>query len=188
MTLLLRITLLFGMFHDAIAFHPATTERHTLLGAALRAGSCLGHRNRWRRLDFFGRPEQVSCCPGNIFAVQGDRPWRCTHAQCAHAMGIDVDHMDYLGLTQAIPPAYGHLVFAQMCMDICAREYGVPRWTFDEMQADKARARREMGAWVGGAGLASGDAALVFGVGRGEIPDEAVDEGTAPPGSSAATL
>jgi hypothetical protein len=43
-----------------------------------------------------------------------------------------------------------------------------------------------MGAWVGGAGLASGDAALGFGAGRGETPDEAADEGAVAASSSPA--
>ena len=67
---------------------------------------CLGDRRRWR-LDPFGRPELRECCSGNLWAVQGDKPFRCTTAECAAAMGIDPDHMDYEGLAQAVPPAYG---------------------------------------------------------------------------------
>ena len=36
--------------------------------------------------------------------------------ECAAAMDIDVGHMDYERLAQSVPPSYGRLVFAQMCM------------------------------------------------------------------------
>ena len=55
----------------------------------LRARCCLGARRRWRRLDVFGRPERAPCCAGNIFAVQGTSPWRCSADECADAMGVD---------------------------------------------------------------------------------------------------
>ena len=76
-------------------------------GLALRKGTCLGLRRRWRRLDPFGRPSLCDCCNGNLWAVQGDKPLRCTVCECADAMGLDQDHMDYDGMAQAIPPAYG---------------------------------------------------------------------------------
>ena len=31
-------------------------------------------------------------------------------------MGVDAGHMSYERLAQSVPPAYGQLVFAQMCM------------------------------------------------------------------------
>jgi hypothetical protein len=76
-------------------------------GNSLRERTCLGLRRRWRRLDPFGRPVMHDCCGGNIWAVQGDKPLRCSVAECERAMGVDSDHMDYVGLAQAIPPAYG---------------------------------------------------------------------------------
>ena len=80
-------------------------------GDLLRRGTCLGHRRRWRRLDPFGRPEMATCCEGNLWALQGDKPYRCTPCECASAMGVAPDHMTYEGLTQAIPPAYSQLIF-----------------------------------------------------------------------------
>ena len=133
----------------------------------LRARCCLGRRQRWRRVDAFGRPEPHECCRGNIFAVQGDKPWRCTLEECAVAMGLESGHMSYVGMSQAIPPAYGRFVFAQTCMSICVNEFGAPRWTFDDMLRDRGRARREMHAWLRGAGAAEGEAALAWGGARG---------------------
>ena len=57
-------------------------------GRALRKRTCLGRRRRWKRVDVFGRPEP-DCCGGNIFAIQGRTPWRCTTAECAAAMDVD---------------------------------------------------------------------------------------------------
>ena len=162
-------------------------------GREIRAGSCLGRRNRWRRCDRFGRPEPGYCCEGNVFAVQGDKPWRCTREECAEAMGLDAPHMSYVGMSQAIPPAYGSLVFAQMCMHVCATEFGAPRWTFDDVEADPREARRVLGSWLRGAGAAPGEAALSFGVGRAEATDAGAGagedatgwpEGPPPPGGT----
>ena len=151
------------------ASFPLHVDRVLLEGARrLRARSCLGARNRWRRVDTFGRPEEGACCAGNLFAVQGDKPWRCTREECAHAMGLDTDHMSYVGMSQATPPAYGSLVFAQSCMQVCVEEYGAPRWSYDDFEADPRGARRSMGAWLRGAGSAEGEAALEFGAGRAE--------------------
>ena len=124
-------------------------------GDELRRGACLGHRRRWRRLDPFGRPDLHDCCAGNLWAVQGDKPYRCTEAECAAAMGLDKDHMSYAGMTQAIPPAYAQLIFAQACMRDLEREFGVRPILFDEMARDPARCRREMAFLLAGAGEAS---------------------------------
>ena len=56
-------------------------------------------------------PESRPCCAGNLFAVQGTSPWRCSSADCAAAMGVDEGHMPYERLAQAVPPAYAQLVF-----------------------------------------------------------------------------
>ena len=69
----------------------------------LRARCCLGARRRWRRLDAFGRPERRPCCAGNIFAVQGTSPCRCTSTECADAMGVDRGAMAYDRLAQSLP-------------------------------------------------------------------------------------
>ena len=85
-------------------------------GLNLRRGTCLGGRRQWGRLDAFGRPAARCGCQGNLWAVQGTQPIGCTLAECAAAMGIDRDHMDFEGLTQAVPPVYGDYVFGQAAM------------------------------------------------------------------------
>ena len=121
-------------------------------GAALRARSCVGFRRRWRRLDPFGRPEMCDCCNGNLWAPQGDKPLRCSTVECARAMGVDDDHMDYEGLAQAIPPVYAQYIFGQACMREVEREFGIPAITYDEMLANRSSARRKMRHWLRGAG------------------------------------
>ena len=46
-------------------------------------------------------------------------------------MGVDEGHMSYERLAQSIPPAYGQLVFTQMCMWRAHR-----RWADAEFRAD----------------------------------------------------
>ena len=116
--------------------------------ARLRARCCLGARRRWRRFDLFGRPEQVPCCAGNTFAVQGTTPWRCTLGECAAAMGIDDGHMGYDRLAQSLPPAYIELVFSQMCMRTAHARFGAPVITFDEMMARPRECKRELARWL----------------------------------------
>ena len=128
-------------------------------GLKLRERTCLGERRRWRRLDEFGRPEGP-CCKGNIFAVQGTAPWKCTAAECAEAMGIDRDHMTYERLGQALPPSYTRLVWAQMCMAYAHDRWGVPVISFDEKEADPAWANRTMARWLRGAGDARVDSGV----------------------------
>ena len=131
-------------------------------GNELRKHTCLGFRRRWRRLDHFGRPEMRDCCSGNLWSVQGDKPLRCTECECADAMGMDRDHMSYEGMSQAIPPVYSRLVFAQACMRSVEREFGIEAITFDEMEADPGRARRLMAHWIEGAGGASPSQGVEF--------------------------
>lgn len=121
-------------------------------GHALRRRTCLGLRRRWRRLDTFGRPEMRDCCSGNIFSVQGDKPLRCTLCECSEAMGVDEDHMDYAGLSQAIPPDYAQLVFGQACMAECHRRFGIAPITFDEYEANPAVSARRMRHHLRGVG------------------------------------
>ena len=103
-------------------------------GDALRRHTCTGFRRRWRRIDPFGRPETRDCCRGNLWVVQGDKPLRCTRDECADAMGMDRDHMDYNGMAQAVPPIYGQWVFAIECMREVQGEFGLPVITFDEYE------------------------------------------------------
>ena len=131
-------------------------------GDRLRRGTCLGGRRRWRRLDSFGRPVLHECCSGNLWAVQGDKPLRCTTCECASAMGLDDDHMDYAGMAQAIPPAYGQLVFAQACMREVESEFGLPAITHDQMMEDPQVARARMSHWLRGAGGDAPDQGLEF--------------------------
>ena len=121
-------------------------------GDALRRRTCLGDRRRWRRLDPFGRPELSECCCGNLWAVQGDKPFRCTLAECAAAMEIDEHHMDYAGLSQAIPPVYSEYIFAQACMRQVEAEFGLEPITYDDYRARPSRSRRVMAHMLRGAG------------------------------------
>ncbi len=85
------------------------------------------------------------CCERpNLWAVQGDKPLRCTEAECARAMGLDAGHMDYLGMAQAVPPVYGQWVFAQACMRELEREFGIVAITYDELLAHPEQSRRQM--------------------------------------------
>ena len=131
-------------------------------GLRLRQQTCLGIRRRWRRIDPFGRPSQIDCCGGNLWAVQGDKPLRCTVCECADAMGLDTDHMDYAGMSQAIPPAYGEYVFAQAAMREVEKKYGLEAITFDDFLARPERSRRLMRHWLRGAGGAEPDQGVEF--------------------------
>ena len=126
----------------------------------LRARCCQGWRRRWRDLDAFGRPSGTSCCSGNTFALQGSFPWRCTLEECADAMGVDVGHMGYERLAQSIPPAYGELVFAQMCMARANSKFGVPSISFDDYLARPSESARILTRWLKGAGEAAPDIAV----------------------------
>ena len=129
--------------------------------AALRCQTCLGRRRRWRRVDRWGRPEP-DCCAGNIYAVQGKEPYKCTASECARAMGVDVGHMAYDRLAQALPPAYIQLLYSQMCMRILEQEYGLTPVTFDEYLNDRANAQKQVEMWLRGAGDPSPSAGMVF--------------------------
>ena len=117
----------------------------------------MGFRRRVARLDPFGRPELRDCCSGTLWAPQGDKPFRCTAQECSLAMGMDVDHMSYEGLAQAIPPVYSRYIFGQACMREVERRFGIEAITYDQMLADPARAERLMAHWLRGAGGASPD-------------------------------
>ena len=126
-------------------------------GLSLRRGTCLGGRRQWGRLDAFGRPAARCGCQGNLWAVQGTQPVGCTMAECAAAMGIDRDHMDFEGLTQAVPPVYGDYVFGQAAMREVERRFGLEAITFDEFLENPQRSRRRMSHWLRGAGGVSPD-------------------------------
>ena len=153
-------------------------------GNLLRSRSCTGFRRRWCRLDPFGRPELRECCRGNLWVVQGDRPLRCTLCECADAMGLDRDHMDYSGMAQAIPPVYAQFIFAQACMQQCVREFGVRAITFDEMLRRPEASRREMALWLRGAGAPSDEQGVVFASSMSAVdadPTMSAQEGEASP-------
>ena len=122
---------------------------------------CLGARSRFRRMDEFGRT-RPPCCPGNIFTIVGVRPSKCTHAQCAAAMDVDVGAMSYERLAQSVPPAYSQLVFSQMCMAIVRDTFGAPAITFTEYKAHPSWAKSVMALWLRGAGGASPSLGLTF--------------------------
>ena len=95
----------------------------------------------------------VLCRPKrSVWSVQGDKPLRCTVCECADAMGVDRDHMDYDGLSQAIPPSYAQLIFGQACMRHLEAEYGLRAITYDEMLESPAECNRYLDHWRRGAG------------------------------------
>ena len=144
-------------------------------GRLLRCGCCMGFRRRVARLDPFGRPELRDCCSGTLWAPQGDKPFRCTAQECSLAMGMDVDHMSYEGLAQAIPPVYSRYIFGQACMREVERRFGIEAITYDQMLADPARAERLMAHWLRGAGGASPDQGVDFvGPAAGQLPKPTV--------------
>ena len=155
-------------------------------GLALRKGTCLGVRRRWRRLDPFGRPSLCDCCDGNLWAVQGDKPLRCTTCECADAMGLDHDHMDYDGMAQSIPPAYGEYVFGQAAMREVERKYGLEAITFDELLARPERSRRLMRHWLRGAGGVSPEQGVEFTTASSTSAEEARPQPSAEGGSGKA--
>ena len=128
----------------------------------LAARCCLGGRRRFKRLDEFGRNIKGACCEGNIYTLQGKSPWRCTLAESAAAMGVDIGHMSYERLAQSVPPKYSQLVFSQMCMHQAADKFGTPKITYDEMCARPAWARRVLGFWLRGAGAPEATAGQLF--------------------------
>eukprot|EP00966_Prymnesium_polylepis_P031165 724762-Prymnesium_polylepis.1 len=67
-------------------------------------------------------------------------------------MGMDRDHMDYLGMAQAVLPVYGQWVFAIACMREVQNEFGLPVITFDEYEERPVESRRRMSQWLRGAG------------------------------------
>eukprot|EP00966_Prymnesium_polylepis_P080242 1859153-Prymnesium_polylepis.1 len=75
-------------------------------------------------------------------------------------MGVDAGHMGYDTLAQSIPPAYMQLVYAQMCMRICERQFCVPAILFDERRERPAWAMRQLALWWRGAGETSHTAGL----------------------------
>ena len=121
-------------------------------GLNLRARGCLGPRRKWRRMDPFGRPELQDCCVGTLYPMQGLAPTGFTAAEGAAAMGIEVGHMSFERMAQAVPPDYGEWSFGQACMAACERKFGVPRISFDEMRRDPAVARKRLHFWLRGAG------------------------------------
>ena len=163
-------------------------------GEVLRAGTCLGRRRRFKRMDPFGRPVQTDCCAGNLHAssmlhaVQGERPLYSTAAECAAAMGIDEGHMPYAELAQAIPPDYASLVFAQMCMHQAAVEYGAPVITYDQLVARPAWARQQLGLWLRGGGAPEADIGASLSASKAMPVVARVDRAEGPTGPVAARV
>ena len=144
-------------------------------GELLRARTCLGRRRRFRRLDPFGRPVQTDCCGGNLFALQGTKPLYCTVEECAEAMGVDVGHMPYEELAQAIPPDYAALIFGQMCMRRAEQEFGAPAITYDDMLRSPAESRRKLALWLRGAGAPSPSIGLTLTKVRRSLAGDSVE-------------
>jgi hypothetical protein len=149
-------------------------------GNRLRSRMCLGGRRRWRRMDPFGRPEKACCCVGNLWAPQGDKPLRCSVDECADAMGLDRDHMDYGGIAQAIPPVYSEYLFGYACMREVERRFRLPVLSYDDYLAAPQRASRLMAHWLRGAGGASPDQGVELVAGL-DLQDGSRASGPAPP-------
>ena len=163
-------------------------------GSALRMRGCLGDRRKWPRLDPFGRPDTRVCCQGNLFPVQGLRPFKCSVCEASWAMGVSDSGVSYEALAQGIPPQYAELAFGQACMHLCATEFGAPAITFDEMRKDPRGSRSRLKLWLRGAGGLEADlgmqveAPLGEGAGAaGSRAESGILEG-APMGASAGTV
>jgi hypothetical protein len=154
------------------SFEVHLDEALVLGGRRLQAGTCLGGRRRFLRLDPMGRPDRHVCCAGNLYAVQGTAPTRSSVAENAVAMGVDAGHMGWEALAQSVPPVMAQLIAAQLAMRVAHERYGVPIITFDEMLTAPARARRVMARWFRGAGNDAEDAGIDV-VGRAEPAAEA---------------
>ena len=85
--------------------------------------------------------------------------------------------MSYDRLAQSVPPAYGQLVFAQMCMHRAHRRFGAPIMTFDQLRARPAECRREMARWLRGAGEAAPDLAVQLSSAGGDEGAPAAEAG-----------
>ena len=77
-----------------------------------------------------GRPAQMrgtraGACGGPGFAALMQRV-----QTVRHGMGLDQEHMGFLAMTQAVPPAYAQLIFAQACMRELESNFGVTPITF----------------------------------------------------------
>ena len=108
------------------------------------------------------------CCVGTLYPMQGIAPTGFTAAEGAAAMGIEPGHMSFERMAQAVPPVYGEWSFGQACMAACAKNYGVPRISFDEMRRNPAEARRRLHFWLRGAGAEAADTGMQT-LTRGEI-------------------
>ena len=133
---------------------------------ALRRGSCLGRNRRFPRHDFFGRSISTKgrrvCCEGNIHATQGSTCHAGTLTDHAASMGVDVGHMSYAELAQAVLPDYSSFAVGQAAMHVLRTRFGMPVSSFTEMLADPERASTIMRHWRRGAGGTSPSLGLRF--------------------------
>ena len=74
---------------------------------------CNGQHRRIPQLDVYGRPVRQACCRGNTVPLHGHHRPRLPVGLCAHCIGLEPYALDWERLTQAIPPAYASLIFAQ---------------------------------------------------------------------------
>ena len=73
-------------------------------------------------------PAAPPCAPVPVPAppaAPSTAPTGSTVEQCAHAMGLDVGHMGYASMANALPPAYISYVFGQMAMHVARERYGI---------------------------------------------------------------
>ena len=94
-------------------------------------------------------------------------------------MGLDADHMGYAAMTQAIPPAFSQLIFAQACMRELEHVYGVTPILFDEVEENPDECRRRMWHLRRGAGGDSPDQGVEFEAGPSSEAVAAVERSRA---------
>ena len=77
-------------------------------------------------------------------------------------MDVDVGHVDFSHLAQAIPPAYAALLFGQAAMYEAHRRFGVPMITHDQKMSRPVWAKRTISSWLVGAGADHVEAGMEF--------------------------
>ena len=149
-------------------------------GRELRARSCLGRRRRFPRSDFFGRNIPPGgrrvCCDGNIWATQGTAPSCGTIVEHASSMGVDVGHMSYEELAQAVPPDYAAFIVGQAAQHALTTSFGITTASLDALDAEPRSAQAQMSHWLRGAGGVSQSAGAIFVRDSGQRVGTSVEE------------
>ena len=116
---------------------PVETIGYTARQRELREGMCNGSWRRMPVLDQFGRAVRKPCCRGNTVPVHGSFQPRLPIGLLNQVMGLSPGDMQWLELSQALPPAYSATMFTHMIYATLRRRYGLPVIDFDRV-ADAA--------------------------------------------------